>query len=239
MPLNLTNSTVSGNTAGRNGGGIYASGTASDIVTIVSSTIVNNRAVIDGGGLVRASTTNPVNLRNTIIANNTDDGTAPDVSGSVVSQGYNLIENTTGAAISGTTTGNLTGVDPNLGPLQDNGGPTQTHALLSGSPAIDKGESSGSTVDQRGLTRPVDHPSIPNATGGNGADIGAFEVQQLSAAIYNVNENGATITVARTEGRSFLLMRYLGVFELQKAPKARDVKAWANGPGGLAQKRSI
>ena len=63
-----------------------------------------------------------------------------------------------------------------LGPLQNNGGPTLTRALLSGSPAIDKGHSSGSATDQRGRPRPIDNPAIPNAADGDGGDIGAVEV---------------------------------------------------------------
>jgi hypothetical protein len=63
----------------------------------------------------------------------------------------------------------------NLGPLQDNGGPTRTHALLSGSFAIDKGHSSGSSADQRNFIRLVDNPATSNAVGGDGGDIGAFE----------------------------------------------------------------
>ena len=55
------------------------------------------------------------------------------------SQGYNLIGNTTGTTIIGTTTGNILGQDPMLTQLIDNGGPTLTQALLPGSPAIDKG----------------------------------------------------------------------------------------------------
>ena len=59
-------------------------------------------------------------------------------------------------------------VNPLLGPLQDNGGPTFTHALLPGSPAIDAGRSVGLTTDQRGAPRPVDDPAIPNASPGDG-----------------------------------------------------------------------
>ena len=70
-------------------------------------------------------------------------------------------------------------IDPLLGPLADNGGPTQTHALLLGSPALDAGNST-LTTDQRGFTRPVDLANVANVTGGNGADIGAFELQQTS-----------------------------------------------------------
>lgn len=174
----INNSTISGNSSGVNGGGILK---GNGTVTLTNSTVVNNTAARDGGGVSRNSS-GTFTMGNTIVANNTDDGTAPDFNGTVNSTGYNLIENTTGATITGTTTGNLTGVDPNLGPLQDNGGATQTHALLSGSPAIDQGESFNSTTDQRGLTRPFDNPSVPNSAGGNGSDIGAFEVQQFSAA---------------------------------------------------------
>jgi VCBS repeat-containing protein len=82
------------------------------------------------------------------------------------------------------TTGDQFGVSASsvlLGSLQNNGGPTSTHALGAGSIAIDKGDSSGSTTDQRGLPRPCDDSGIANATGGDGADIGAFEVQGCAA----------------------------------------------------------
>ena len=66
-----------------------------------------------------------------------------------------------------------------LPPLADNGGPTQTHLLLPGSPAIDKGNASGSIYDQRGLNfgRTFDYAAIPNAETGDGSDIGAVEIQ--------------------------------------------------------------
>ena len=64
----------------------------------------------------------------------------------------------------------------NLGALQDNGGPTPTHALLSGSVAIDRGHSGSAIADQRGSLRPVDLPEVANAAGSNGSDIGAFEL---------------------------------------------------------------
>lgn len=204
-PTTITNSTISGNTSGASGGGVYASGVSTTIVTIDSCTIVNNTATASGGGVVRGSATNPVNLKNSIFANNTDNGTAPNVQGAVVSQGYNLIEVTTGATFTGDTASNITGLDPNLGPLQNNGGVTFTHALLPGSPAIDKGIAGSLTADQRQQTRFVDDLAIANASGGDGADIGAFEIQpilQFSSATYSVSEDGgtATITVARING---------------------------------------
>ena len=72
-------------------------------------------------------------------------------------------------------------LNPKLDPkgLRSNGGPTQTVALVSGSPAIDKGTSAGLrgtlTTDQRGFARTVDNSAIPNASGGDGTDIGAYE----------------------------------------------------------------
>ncbi len=77
----------------------------------------------------------------------------------------------------GTISGTPLTAGPMLGPLQDNGGPTETMALLPGSPAIDAGDSFGLSTDQRGEPRPVDFPGIANTAGGDGADIGAFEVQ--------------------------------------------------------------
>jgi len=112
--------------------------------------------------------------------------TGLDLSGSYTSNGFNLIENTSGASFTGDTATNITGQDPQLFPLANNGGPTQTHALMPGSPAIDKGESSGATTDQRGAMRPVNLPN-PNATGGDGADIGAFEVQAPTAASVTIS----------------------------------------------------
>ena len=78
-------------------------------------------------------------MSNTIIANNVDaGGEAPDCTGQISSQGYNLVQNPAGCALIGGP-GDITGEDPKLGPLANNGGPTQTRALLRGSPAIDAG----------------------------------------------------------------------------------------------------
>jgi hypothetical protein len=117
-------------------------------------------------------------LRNSIIAGNRDAlGFAPDclalAGGALTSQGYNLIQNTTNCIIGGDTTGNITGQDPQLGLLVDNGGPTKTHALSEGSPAIDAGNPAApgsggaacAAIDQRGFLRPF----------GAICDIGAFE----------------------------------------------------------------
>jgi hypothetical protein len=88
-----------------------------------------------------------------------------------------------------TNLNNITNVDPLLAPLADNGGPTMTHALGVGSPAIDQGNATG--PDQRGLPR-VDNPNVANAAGGNGSDIGAFETQDTSDInlIFNTDDDG-------------------------------------------------
>jgi hypothetical protein len=78
-----------------------------------------------------------------------------------------------------------------LGPLHDNGGPTFTHALLCGSPAIDHGSDlSASVTDQRGLSRPFDDPTVANAIGGDGTDIGAFEVQPGVCSVLDSDGDG-------------------------------------------------
>ncbi len=216
--LTVTNSTISGNSAQSIAGGIYNNGT----LTVTNSTVSSNSAQTGSGIYNEKPFDTPItaNLGNTIVAANTATGSAPDFSGTITSQGYNLIGNNSGATITGTTTGNQIGtsanpINPLLAPLANNGGQTQTRALQTGSPAIDKGNST-LTTDQRGFTRPIDDPNSPNGTG-NLADIGAFEVQAPTAAgvsvsgrvligkrgltnatVYLTNQNGETLTSRTT-----------------------------------------
>ncbi len=161
----LTNTTVSGNTASINGGGIYNNGQ----VTLTNTTVSSNAAFLfTGGGIYSGSGT--ITLRNTIVANNS----SGDCSGSPVSNGYNLSSD---GSCNFTNTGDQQNSNPRLGPLAVNGGatagvngeqPMLTHALLSGSPALEGALCvSGLTTDQRGQTRPN-----PVATF---CDIGAYE----------------------------------------------------------------
>jgi hypothetical protein len=99
--------------------------------------------------------------------------------GGIISHGYNMSDDDGDGIL--TAPGDRANTDPMLGPLQDNGGPTLTHALLVGSLAIDKGNSSDVT-DQRGAPRPVDDPNSING-GGNNSDIGAFEYQGVAPAL--------------------------------------------------------
>ena len=172
--LNLSSSTVSGNSATTHGGGLFNSGTAYlNNVTLTSNTADQYTADAeagDGGGVYQEF--GAFNFMNTLIGGNVDtSGEAPDCGGgSLNSQDYNLIQNTTGCAIGGTTAHNLTGQDPKLGPLENNGGATYTHALLDGSPAIDAGGDTCTVTDQRGLIR-LDGNGDATVT----CDMGAYE----------------------------------------------------------------
>ncbi|HKX13528.1 MAG TPA: right-handed parallel beta-helix repeat-containing protein [bacterium] len=200
--VTIVNSTISGNFAIDGGGGIAMAlsspAAPAPPVAVVkfgligveglhlfNVTIADNVTDGSGGGVVTVTlqTTGGeaglITAANTILANNSA-GTSPDCAADFVSEGYNLVGDTAGCN-GFTGTGDQTGVDPQLGPLQDNGGPTFTQALLAGSPAIDTADPSGCSDnngsvlnrDQRGETRPVAilDPNTPVC------DIGAFEFQ--------------------------------------------------------------
>ena len=163
--LEVTNSTVSGNTADRTGGGgIYNVGA----LKLTNSTLTGNTAASNVGGIYHDAGT--VDLVNTIIAGNTA-STAPECLGSLTSLGHNLLGNVSDCDFTATT-GDLVGtaaepIDAMLGPLEDNGGPTFTHALLEVSPAIDAGDDS--------QAQGTDHRGVPRSWG-EASDIGAFEL---------------------------------------------------------------
>jgi hypothetical protein len=157
------------------GGGLYL---AAGSVSIDHSTIAGNVAapgpasVIPGygyGGGIYNSSGVSLQVHDTIIANNVaENGPSPDLDGSLTSLGHNLIGNTAGG--SGFVASDLQNVNPQLAPLQNNGGPTQTMALMPGSPAINAGDVTGAPAfDQRG-------PGFQRTFNGT-IDIGAFEVQ--------------------------------------------------------------
>ncbi len=180
--LTLTNSTVTNNRA-KNGGGISNMGisaTTTNILTLTNTTVSQNKASAKGGGIFNfcnlfvVPCTN-AELVNTIIAGNAG-SSGPDcfAGNPIISRGYNLVENVAGCGFI-PTTGDVVGVDPLLGRLRDNGGPTLTRALHAGSPAVDAipaaecNDMDGNpvTTDQRGVVRPQ----------GADCDIGAFEVR--------------------------------------------------------------
>jgi hypothetical protein len=175
----LTSSTISGNTAGQRGGGIFTFAAIQFLTSVIRhSTITNNSAPAgQGGGLASLGVdTSPTNVDSTIIAGNVG-GDVHSFSGTnlFLSEGYNLIG--TGNALGAfNQPGDQTGVDPLLGPMADNGGPTMTHALLAGSPAIDAGDP--------GFTGPPDYDQrgfAYNRVVGGRIDMGAFEFGAVSA----------------------------------------------------------
>ena len=186
--LTITNSTFSGNSAG-SGGGIYIGG---GTATITNSTFSGNSAGGDGGGIINydtltitnstfsgnsATTGGSINkffgattiLRNTIVANSTGGNCG---GGGAITNGGNNIDD---AATCGwdSTDGSMSSTDPLLGALANNGGPTQTFALLTGSPAIDgvtfNAPNSAPATDQRGIARPQ----------GALYDIGSYEADAI------------------------------------------------------------
>jgi uncharacterized protein (TIGR03437 family) len=196
--LRLVNSTVSGNAAnnaGAGGGILHFSSSGSSRLEVVNSTIANNTSATTNGGGIFTTTfsgsgeTATTTLRNSIIANNTPNnlGTA-GTGATITSLGFNLSGDNSLQFINQST--DFVNTDPLLGPLQDNGGPTPTHALLFGSKALDAGHSSDAMTDQRGLPRRVDL-TLANQAGGDGADIGAYELQATPAqlAISDVSKN--------------------------------------------------
>ena len=149
-------------------------------VEIVNSTIAGNTAPSGGGveaySQSAAGSASVVTLRNSIVANNTPSNLAElsicdGCSADIASHGYNLTDDPTPQYLDQPT--DQFGTDPLLRPLADNGGPTRTHALKPGSPALDSGDRSGSNRDQRGYLRGYDQTAVANV--GDGSDIGALE----------------------------------------------------------------
>ncbi|MGZ3771793.1 MAG: choice-of-anchor Q domain-containing protein [Bdellovibrio sp.] len=165
--VNLTNSTITDNSADRGGGIVFAN---NGIINVVNSTIVNNSSVSAtyGGGITSNGGGGSLLLKNSIIAKNQSAGVALNCGSNVTiqSQGYNLSDqNDCGL----NAVGDMNNIDPLLGSLQNNGGFSNTMALLFGSPAINAIPNSMNcpSVDQRGADR----------TSGGSCDIGSFEVQ--------------------------------------------------------------
>jgi hypothetical protein len=185
--MTLTNASVSGNvgvsapSVDAQAAGIWNGG--SSTLLIVNSTIANNSAVVAGGienavlGHPFDDWPNSIVLRNTILSGNTSSAPVgwgpgwftPDCRGVIGTQGGNIIGDATGCGFSAGA-GDRANVDPLLGPLQNNGGPTETHAIPSWSPAVDGafGGCPPPPVDQRGMARPQ----------GPRCDIGAYEYIQ-------------------------------------------------------------
>jgi CSLREA domain-containing protein len=203
--LTITDSTFSGNgaTAGAGGngqslGGNGGSATGAIVnlgtMTVTAATLTSNTGSGGAGGTgankfsggssgtgngALSAVSGTSTIQNTISANNSGNhGGGTDVNGTFTSHGYNLIgigDSGAGFGVTGDQAGTAAApIDAKLGLLQDNGGLTNTLALLAGSPAIDRGKAFGLATDQRGFLRTV---GTANVSGGDGTDIGAFEIQ--------------------------------------------------------------
>jgi hypothetical protein len=198
----IERSTINGNTATgtATGGGLLLQGNAT--AAIRGSTISGNSATTGGG--VHMNATGSLTLSNSTLAANTGpaganldlgQGTSTLTStilsdpmggggncagNAVTSGGFNMSSDSSCALAAPT---DAIDTDPDLGPLQDNGGPTATMAPSAASPAIDQGSFGSEPRDQRGFDRPVDMPAVANASGGLGVDVGALEVQTTEGAV--------------------------------------------------------
>ena len=207
--INMTNSTLTGNTSEDHAGGMFVEG--GSVVQITNSTITNNNSNTGlCGGIANGGT---VTLRSSIVAGNTNNSVInqiPNLNGVFNSAGYNVIGDLGSAPgdpvfnAQPTDQVGVTDAQVSLGPLASNGGPTPTHALLAGSVAIDKGHSSGATADQRGLPRPCDLAAVTNASGGDGGDAGAFELQGTCVVQGAPDAVNDTFAVAEDSGPNTL-----------------------------------
>jgi CSLREA domain-containing protein len=205
--LAIVDSTIANNNSGTNGGAIFDRGPfgGTALLRIEESTISGNTAGTAGGNL--SVTAVPTTIENTIIANGTAPASPDAATGATnVTMNYSLLENTSGATFGGA--GNITGVDPNLGPLQDNGGPTFTVRPNGGSPVLDAGDPSFTpppSTDQRGLARVY-----------NGRiDIGALEQGAQSTISFGTSgttvsegAGSAAVTVTRSSGEGAASVNY-------------------------------
>ncbi|MDP1546374.1 MAG: choice-of-anchor Q domain-containing protein [Anaerolineales bacterium] len=188
----LTDVTFSGNTATL-GGGMYNSSSNPALTNVTFSA---NSATV-GGGMYNSSSS--PTLKNTLIANSASGGDCVNNASTLnAASSNNLIEDSLNACgLTNGANGDIIGQDPALGALVNNGGFTQTHALLAGSPAIDAGTNAGcSAIDQRGVTRPQ----------GSLCDIGAYEgdftpptVTMSSAALNPTNASPISVTAQFSE----------------------------------------
>ncbi|MCA1639582.1 MAG: FG-GAP-like repeat-containing protein, partial [Acidobacteria bacterium] len=192
--LTVVNSTISGNTAAVDGGGFCSFGNT----TLRNVTVTNNKASSTGGGIIHLS--GDLNLANTIVAGNTTTSIS-EISfegGTVTSAGNNLVGASTGGS---TITGrpityqasDIRDTPPMISALGMYGGPTPTHALLPGSPAINAGNNANApaAADQRGFTRIV----------GGIVDLGAYEFNcsyTISPTSQPISSSGGSGTVSVT-----------------------------------------
>jgi hypothetical protein len=188
ITIDITNTTVAGNTSVLVNAGMYINlKLAASSVTLNNVTIAKNQinGPGNGAGLFRTGVGGPVSLENSLIAGNLFQSTKADCSGTFVSLDYNLIETTVNCDLTGATGHNITGLSAQISDLADNGGPTQTMALLGDSPPRDAGNDlTCALTDQRGVTRPQ----------GSHCDMGAFELAQYRLMVDKAGTEQGTVT---------------------------------------------
>lgn len=220
--LTVSASTFSGNSAASYGGAIDNDGFSGNAGLTITACTLNGNSGGTAGGIfsdARSGGTATVAMADTILKAGSSGSNIATLFGTVTSLGYNLSSDSGSGFLTNTT--DVINTDPLLGPLQDNGGPTLTCALLWGSPAIDKGKAFGLSTDQRGQPRPFDFASMTNATGGDGSDIGAFEL----------NPQARFVSIAALTNRSILLQG-LGIsnftYTIQAATNLIPLIHWTN-----------
>jgi len=183
----VVDSTIVDNHATHGGGIQFADVDGAGRFAVVGSTITGNTATDRGGGIFRGyhtggATDTPLEVTSTVVSDNIAGTEGPDISQSDnvngdLTLGNSLVGDPSGAVFVETPNGNLFNVDPQLGPLADNGGPTLTRLPADSSPLINAGLAGGRATDQRGLPRVSVFPSVPLTLNSDGADIGAVELQ--------------------------------------------------------------
>jgi hypothetical protein len=179
----VRNSTIVGNRAVSNfGGGFDVTSEPGASMRIEDSTIAANYAADGGGGVSYGGPAGGLTLIDSIVSGNTTrPGAAPDIESfdEAPNVAFSLVGDSSGSKLAEPVPGSdLFGLDPQLGPLSDNGGPTQTMALAPSSPVLNKGGAATGS-DQRGDPRPSIYPGVALSTapGADGSDLGAYELQ--------------------------------------------------------------
>jgi hypothetical protein len=188
----LTSSSVTGNRA-EVGGGVDNRDDGSRFV-ISAVTLAGDQANPGGGGEVANFVSNGAAFEDTIVGLPRGDGSSCNNGQLTFSFGYNLDQ---GSSCGFSKPTDLHSLDPQLGELKQNGGPTKTMAIPRSSPALDQARGSGLFFDQRLLKRPVSF-GIQRPTGGDGSDIGAFELQGTSGGRATCGGRAATIKAPNT-----------------------------------------